>query len=179
MLNRLFSTELKKEDKVNSLFSLNDHRDHAVGLITKMKESKVQHTSDSDRKNAENQLAFLEAMKTRMDEMLLLSSTDISAKKKLGETMTNMPKKYFGDKQIPSIEGEKSKAFALLLAEHFHDFTKVQFPAFEVQASIMASKVPFLNIRSIPDQIHHNKKLALQIERDVASDDTMAKLAMK
>jgi len=165
MPNQLVSNETKQEKDTS--ITLKDYRKHALTIVQKMKICEAKATSKKDEKNAQNQLNFLEDIVKNMDILLKLPSTNISTRKSVGAKMSSMPKKYFGIKSIPLIEGEKSKAFAKLLTEHFKDFTKVKFSERDVQASIFAAKIPFLNIRSIPDEIKHHAKIIEEIEKNI------------
>lgn len=166
MHNRLFIEDVKKQEK-EDVVTLKDHRDHLAKLIQKMIISEVKPTSEKDEKNAKNQFNYLNEMLVQIDKMLKLTGKAINGKRILGQKMNEMPKQYFGDDCIPKIDGEKSKAFARLLAEHFTHFTQVKFSDFEIQASIYASKLPLLSIRSIPEQMERHSRLSERIRERI------------
>ena len=154
-----------KDEKVP--YTLDSHGKNLSKLIKEMEECEVEASDENDKKNAENQLNFARHMLRYINDMLKLSGLNFSAKKELGEKMTVLPKTYFNDDEIPLIEGEKSKIFALKIADHYRSFTRVEFGTIEIEASKAASKIEFLHIRSIPEQIEHHRKLAERIESDV------------
>jgi hypothetical protein len=162
---RLFSN--KSQTSEQDPYTLASHRNHLKALISDMEDTEIKATNTRDEENATNQLNFAWDMFHRINEMLALSSLNFTAKKELGEKMTLLPQQYFGRDEIPLIEGEKSKDFALKIAKHYRSFTKVQFNTLEVKASTLTSKIESLHIRSIPDQIEHHRELAERIEKSV------------
>lgn len=150
-----------------TVYTLKNHAEHLETLIKEMESSSVTASSDKDEENASNQLQFLKNMLAHINEMLSLSGLSVSAKKSLGEKMTALPKKYFGDEEVPNVDGDKSRAYAIQVAKHYRSFTRVQFNSFEVEASRWASSLSFLNIRSIPDQIAHHSELVEKTEKNV------------
>jgi len=170
------SAKLKKEKKPRS-YKLADYRNHTASLIDKMQTSNVQHSSEGDKESAESQLNFLTCMVKLMDKMLALSPIEIPAKAKVAEEMNKMPSQFFGDQEKPSIEGEKSKVFALLLIEHLENFSKMTFDSLEITTSKGAAKL--FAIRSIPDQVQYVNERARQIQSDIETYEKNTKPAVK
>lgn len=159
----------------SSAYTLSDHNQHLEAIINDMSRSEVKSTNPDDEKNANNQLVFLKKMNEQITKMLTLYSIQVAETRAVGKIMNDLPFQYFGPDGIPSIEGDKSKAFALLLANHFRDFTKVKFPGWQVQASKIAA--PIVGIKSIPDQIEHYKQVAKDIENRVEKYNQPSRLA--
>lgn len=154
-----------------TVYTLKNHAEHLEKLLEIMQKDTTPASSDIDEKNANNQLAFLLTILDNINAMLALSVINVSAKKVLGDKMTGLAKQYFGEEEVPMVEGDKSRAYAIQVAKHYRSFTHIQFNSFEVDMSRLASSFSFLNIRSIPDQIAHHQKLVEKTEANVDKYD--------
>lgn len=158
-------------------YTLESHRDHLNTLIEEMNQDKTEPTNNEDAENAKNQLNFAIDMRNHINEMLALSFFNINAKTKLGEKMRLLTTQYFNVEEVPAIQGEKSRGFALKIAKHYLSFTKVQFNSLEEKASVTASALGIFNIISIPDQVAHHAALAEKITSNVEAYDQCKKTA--
>lgn len=153
------------------VYTLVNHAEHLENLLQTIQNNPIEASNDKDEINANNQLEFLKTMLIHIKAMLALSTINVSAKKELGQKMTALTQQYFGDEEVPTVEGEKSRAYAIQVAKHYRSFTKVQFNSFEIDMSRLASSFSFLNIRSIPDQIAHHQSLVEKTENNINKYD--------
>lgn len=158
---------LVKEKKPSEIFTIYSYIKQLENLVAEMQKTSDKKSDTSDDKNANRQLAFAEETLALLKKMVTIPNNKPFEKRSVGIELSEVNAKFFGKDEIPIIQGEKSKAFASLLAQHFKDLEKVQFNDQEISWSEFFSKIPLINIRSISQQVEHHRMLGKRLEKQI------------